>query len=127
MKFKIKTSEAQVLNAVLDYLEVLEHNGKDVWAYRSNNTGIYDPVKKCYRRNKRCLKGVLDVTGIYRRRPLYIETKSEKGTLSVEQCAFIDKAKSRGAVAFVARSIEDVKRNFDEIDAIMDEQKANIT
>lgn len=40
-------------------------------------------------------------------RALYIEVKTPKGRLSEEQEAFLERKRSRGAVAFVARSPHD--------------------
>lgn len=49
-----------------------------------------------------------DIHGIYRGAPFYIEVKTKTGVASKEQKAFILRAQSEGAIAFIARSVEDV-------------------
>jgi len=43
-------------------------------------------------------------------RALFIEVKSRTGKLSLKQQNFLDRMSNHGALAFVARSVEDVKK-----------------
>lgn len=54
-------------------------------------------------------KGVPDILGVLPGgKALMIEIKTEKGRVSEQQEAFIEKARKLGAVAFVARSVNEV-------------------
>jgi hypothetical protein len=50
-----------------------------------------------------------DISGSWNGKPLGIEVKKPGGTLSLEQHAFIERAKSAGWIAFVATSVECVR------------------
>jgi len=78
--------ESQIQNAILEFLL---YNG--VFCWRSNNVPVYDQTAKRYRRMpKFSLKGVADILGIYKGRPLAIEVKKERQYPSREQYAFLN-------------------------------------
>lgn len=52
--------------------------------------------------------GVPDILGIFDKKMLAIEVKTEKGKLSDHQQRFLDRINREGGIAFVARSIDDV-------------------
>ena len=52
--------------------------------------------------------GVADITGVYEGKALFIEIKTPRGVVSPHQEKFLDEARNAGAIAFVARSIDDV-------------------
>jgi hypothetical protein len=55
------------------------------------------------------LPGIPDIIGVIPGgRMLLIEVKTERGRLSEKQKEFIEKAQKQGALAFVAKCIEDV-------------------
>jgi hypothetical protein len=54
-------------------------------------------------------RGVADILGIYQRRPLAIEVKSDTGRLTVDQRVFLAQFEAAGGIAFVARSAKDVE------------------
>ena len=60
-------------------------------------------------------KGVADIIGIYKGRPLAIEVKTEKGKLSQHQSRFLDIWRREGGIAIVARSIDDVKNALEGV------------
>ena len=102
----LKSSESEIQNQILDWL-----NKNKIFAFRVNTTGTYDPVKKIYRTmGKFQLKGTSDILGIYKGKMVAIEVKSQKGKASIEQIAFINKINACGGIAFIARSIDDVKK-----------------
>ena len=84
---------------------------RDIFAFKYENTGTYDPVKKCFRKRhyKWQLNGVADIIGIYNQRPLAIEVKSEKGRMSTAQKEFARNWQESGGIFILARSIEDVE------------------
>jgi hypothetical protein len=110
-----KKSEKQVEKEILFYLNTLP----GCFAWKNHSVGIYDPVKKVYRKskNRHAINGVSDIVGIYKQRPLFIEVKApgKEKTLSLEQEAFIQKAWLFGAIAFMATSFEQVKEKLESI------------
>jgi hypothetical protein len=57
-------------------------------------------------------RGIADILGIYKGKPLAIEVKRPGGELSVEQFRWLTRYKEEGGIAFVATSIEDVQRQL---------------
>ena len=57
-------------------------------------------------------RGVSDIIGIYKGRPLAIEVKTAKGKLSEHQERFLTRWKNEGGIAIVARSVEDVEQGL---------------
>jgi hypothetical protein len=101
--------EKQIQNEIIHFLRIL-----GVYCWTNNSVGIYDPVKKIYRKNRspNHLNGVSDILGIIGGRFLAIEVKSEKGVLRPEQRIFLAHINEEGGVAFVARSLRDVAVNL---------------
>lgn len=94
---------------VLDYL-----NKRGIFAFKIQTVGIWDADKKVYRNlSKFCLRGTSDILGVMPNgRFLAIEMKGPKGRATQEQLAFISKVKRQGGVAFIARGIEDIDKEF---------------
>ncbi len=103
-------SEKEIENSILHFL----NSFLGVTCWKNQSVGIYDPVKKVYRKsyNKYHFKGVSDILGVIQGKFLAIEVKSETGKLTPEQKAFIMKINEDGGVAFVARSLQDVVTNL---------------
>ena len=103
--------EADIQNQILDWL-----NKNGIFAWRTNSTGIYDDEKKVYRTpSKYSLKGVSDILGILPSGLLLsIEVKSATGRLTMEQKAFLNRVNKFGGLAFMARSLEQVKEIMKE-------------
>lgn len=106
----MSTPEGFIKNSICSYLKL-----KNVFFFIHDSVGIYDPIKKIYRTNisPYRVKGVADILGIYKGKFLAIEVKAPKSYPTQEQKAFIEKVKSEGGIAFIARSIEDVKRELE--------------
>lgn len=105
---KKKATEKTIETAILTYLSYLP----GCFAWKNNSTGIYDPVRGCYRKNKNkfAINGVSDILGIYKGRLLAIEVKrlsSDKPTQEQEQ--FLERVRKLGGISGVARSIDDVR------------------
>lgn len=103
-------SEKDIENNILHFL----NSFLGIFCWKNQSTGIYDPVKKIYRKsnNKHHIKGTSDILGVVSGRFLAIEVKSKTGTLSPEQKEFILRVNEEGGIAFVARSIQDVVTNL---------------
>lgn len=105
--------ESDIQNSILEYL-----NAMGILCWRNNNIGVWDPTKKIYRKSTSCyhLKGISDILGIVDSRMLCIEVKRPKGSkVSADQIAFIEMINKHGGLAFVARSIDDVKRHLKDL------------
>lgn len=106
------TPESAIKNSILSYLAL-----KGIFAWPNDTIGVYDPKKKVFRMNKNVhrIKGVSDILGIMKDgRFLAIEVKTAKPKTypTVEQKFFIQTVLHFGGLAFVARSIDDVKEHL---------------
>lgn len=106
----VMMSEKIIQNAILEWLSLLPN----CVSWPNDSVGIWDPVKKTYRRrkNKFYRRGVSDILGCWCGRFFAIEVKSKNGRVTPEQQSFIDDVNAIGGVAFVARSIDDVEKVF---------------
>lgn len=95
-----------------DILRFLNMSG--IFCWKNQSVGVYDPVKRVYRRsnNKFHINGTSDILGIFKGKPLAIEVKSSVGRATEEQKAFIEQFNLNGGIAFVARSVDDVRREL---------------
>ena len=101
-------TESDVLQAICEYLWY-----NKIFFYRNNNTATYDAKRGQYRAMpKWSMKGVSDIVGIYQGKPLYIEVKKPGGYPTKEQKEFMKQVNEQGGIAFIARSIDDVKNNL---------------
>lgn len=98
-------TEQEIKNQILEVLLF-----KGIFVFPIDSVGIYDPIKKCYRKknSKFHLRGVSDILGIHRGRFIAIEVKSKTGRPSPEQISFLDQVNSRGGLGIIARSVDDV-------------------
>jgi hypothetical protein len=89
-------------------LKALSLNGYHVW--RQNNGGVYDPVKKVFRRNS-STPGVSDIIGFHKKTGVFVavEIKAGKDKLSPYQERFLADVKKAGGVAMVVRNMDDVE------------------
>jgi hypothetical protein len=107
---KLEPSEKQIEALILDWL----NHQKGVVAYKNNSTGYFDATKGFFRKRtgKYQERGSSDIVGSFRGRALFIEVKSKRGRPTEEQKAFLENMARTGAIAFLARSLEDVKRQL---------------
>jgi len=106
--------ENDIQNTIIEYLRY-----KNIYVWRNNSIGVYDPVRKTFRKtSKWSISGVSDIIGIYKGIFLAIEVKREhpKTYPTKQQKEFIQQIENEGGIAFVARSIEDVKNNLNLVD-----------
>lgn len=99
--------EKEIENLILDYLSY-----RPGYFWKNQSVGIYDPTKRRFRKsnNRHHVLGVSDILGVRSDGQFVaIEVKTKKGRLSENQKAYLQKIKEHGGLAFVARSVEDVK------------------
>jgi len=101
-------AENAVQKACLDFLRLSK-----VFAWRSNNTAVYDSTRGCYRSHAG-IKGLPDICGLLPNAALFVECKSATGKISPEQAAFHAQARALGAVVIVARSVDDLRKGLME-------------
>jgi len=111
-----KMLEKEIEKAILEYLNTLP----ETKAWKNQSVGVYDPKKKVYRLNKGAFtaRGSSDILGICQGVMLCIEVKTAKGRLSEAQEKFLDDMANLGALAFVARSVDDVRKTLLEVHLI---------
>ncbi len=112
------TPEGEIKKSILIWLSLQ----RDCICWPNDSVGIFDPVKKIYRKNKSKFhrNGVSDILGIWKKRFLAIEVKSPTGRLTDDQKKFIDEIAANGGIAFVARSVEDVAFELSRRGALQD-------
>ena len=102
--------ESTLQAAILEYLHY-----RGIFCWRNNTTGVYDPIRKIFRRNKAVLKGVSDILGLLppKGKFLAIEVKTKTGRVSKEQKLFLEKVDYNGGLGFVAKDLNMVKERLD--------------
>jgi len=92
---KIKLKEADITKQIRGYLNIKKIPHFKHWG---------GPMSQ---------KGIPDILGtLPGGRAFYIEIKTETGTIRKEQTDFLDMMRQNGALAFVARCLEDVQKNI---------------
>lgn len=102
-----------MLKSCLDFLKA-----KNIFCFRVNNTGIFDPNKKVYR-SFHGTKGVSDIicilptmmaqNGVVGRLGA-IEVKTPRGRVSKAQEAFLQDVDDSGGLAMVVTSVDDLEK-----------------
>lgn len=102
-------SEKQIETMLLNYLKA-----RGIFCFKVDNVGFFDTKRKIFRtpNSPHRIKGLPDIHGIFKGVPFYIEVKKSNGQIRPEQKAFLERAKSEGAIAFIARNIDDIKQNL---------------
>jgi hypothetical protein len=116
--FKLKRAkqvipEKYIENQIMSYLL-----GNGVFVWKNENGGVFDPNRGKFRAfGKYRLKGLPDIQGVLppNGRTLAIEVKTQTGRVSPEQKLVVEKMTKLGAIAFIARSLEDVMKRMHEI------------
>jgi penicillin-binding protein-related factor A (putative recombinase) len=101
------TPENLIKNQVCSWL-ALKHG----FFFQVDSVGIFDFKKRSFRSNRSPwrMRGVADIIGIWKGKPLAIEVKSATGRLSPFQKEFLEKWELAGGISIVARCIEDVEK-----------------
>ncbi len=110
--------ESEIQSSIIDYLQVLENQGK-LFLHRVNNMGVYDPKRKAYRVfPKGAKKGFPDIIVIKNGFLIGLEVKTGEGKQSNNQKEVEKKLKKHGAAYYVVRSLEEVVGIFDKYEFI---------
>jgi penicillin-binding protein-related factor A (putative recombinase) len=103
--------EKQIENHVLTWLKF-----KSILGVKIKTIGTYDQRLGKFRKPSPLYrKGVSDILGLHEGRFFALEIKSAKGKLSPEQVLFLDDVRSRGGVALVIRSVEQLEKYFKQL------------
>jgi len=104
--------EQDLKNAILQWLRLYPHR---FLAWPNSSTGIFDPVRKCFRKPaKYFLPGTGDIFVLVKETPttnaifVSIECKSKTGKVRPDQEIFINSVNDFGAYSFVARTLDEV-------------------
>jgi hypothetical protein len=101
-------TESAVLSACLEYLTLT-----GIFAWRNNTGAVKVDGKRFVRFG---LKGSPDILGVMPDgRILCVECKSVRGRLTPEQRAFGEAVKRRGGIYIVARGIDDLRGELNEL------------
>lgn len=101
-------TETQIQSSIIDYLQVLENQGK-LFLHRVNNMGVYDPKRKAYRVfPKGAKKGFPDIICLKDGLLIGLEVKTGEGKQSNNQKEVEKKLKKHGADYYVVRSLDEV-------------------
>lgn len=108
---KTKTTTNSTTGAILLYLNSMGH-----FVWRNNTTGVYDPVKKLFRKPKGQLNGVADIIGMSSDgRFLSVEIKTGRDKQSDSQLHFEDLVNSHNGIYIVAKNFDDFLIEFNDI------------
>ena len=100
-----KKLESQIQKEICEYLEKRGH-----FFWRENNTPIFDPTRKQFRRMpKYARKGVPDIFIVQPNRIVGLEVKRPKTYQSPHQKEFEKDLKAAGGEYYVVRCINDVR------------------
>lgn len=100
--------ETEIQSSIIDYLQLLEKQGK-LFLHRVNNMGVYDPKVKAYRVfPKGSKKGFPDIIIIKNGLLIGLEVKTGQGKQSVNQIEMEKEFKKHGADYYVVRSLNEV-------------------
>jgi len=102
-------SEKSIENEILNWLE-----WKKIYVWKTKTVGTFNHKRMTFQVASRLYRtGVADIIGILPNgRLLAIEVKSKKGAVQDNQRMFLKEVTDRGALAFVARSVDDVEENL---------------
>ena len=105
----MRITEKEIENQILHYL----HFASGAYAWKVNNTGVFDPKKKVFRRkSKYDVNGQADITCVLHTKrgsvTVFLEVKTPTGTQSKSQKEFESNITSVGGHYFIVRSVEDV-------------------
>ena len=104
---KFKMSESQLVNLILEGLAF-----RNIFAWRSNNTPIFDAGKKCFRKQHRyAAKGLADICLVFPNGIAgFIECKVGSNKQTQDQRDFEAKVKKNNGIYILAYKWEDVEK-----------------
>jgi hypothetical protein len=91
--------------------QIFEYLGKiNVFCWRDKQ-GASPPGKGTFKSSK----GIADIVGIYKGKPLAIEVKKPGGDLSICQFHWLNRFEKSGGITIVACSVEEVQKALSEV------------
>jgi hypothetical protein len=105
-KVPFRPKESDIQRTILDYLTILEKQGKPIFFWKQNNVGTRKPDGGWI---PAPMLGVADIICCVRGRFLAIEVKVPGGHQSQSQGAFEADVRRAGGEYVLAKSIEDVE------------------
>ena len=100
--------ESEIQSSIIDYLQLLENQGK-LFIQRVNNTPIYDPIGRKFRSlAKGTKRGFPDILVFKDGKCIGLEVKTNVGKQSKEQREMEKLMKEHGAAYYVVRSLDEV-------------------
>jgi hypothetical protein len=105
-------SEKQIETKILKYLKTKTK----IFAWKNNSVGVFDRKKGIYRmpNSTFIIRGISDIQGIIPQSGkilcIEVKTPARRKQLSPYQHIFLSEINSRGGIAFVATSIEEVQK-----------------
>lgn len=107
-----RTPEKDLETRILNWLNSIE----GCFAIKINTTGIFDPVRKVYRKNTNphIHNGTSDILGLYKGSFFAIEVKVGRNKASDAQKLFLKRILNNGGKAWITRDYEQCKRLFVE-------------
>lgn len=66
------------------------------------------PNSRVLRHHSFSRRGISDIVGIWKGRPLFIEVKAEGGVIGIDQVRFMKDARAADGITIFATSVEDV-------------------
>jgi len=104
------TPEKELETRILDWLNSIE----DCFAFKVNNTGIFDTKKKVFRKNKNphIHNGISDILINYQGRFGAIEVKAGYNKPSINQTKFMSRIIDNGGFSFWTNDFELCKAKF---------------
>lgn len=111
---KIRRKKSNQTNAttlaIIGYL-----NTSKCWAWRNNTIGVFDPVKKVFRRNKHSLRGAADIIGLTQKGQfLSVELKTGKDKMSIHQEYFREQITNHGGIYLCVKDFDDFLKQFSQ-------------
>lgn len=104
--------EKAIENAILKYL-----NMKGCFAFKVNTMGVYDPVRKIYRKNNNPFLhlGTADILGVYKAQFFAIEVKTPetKNRVTDNQSLFLERVVQHGGIGAVLYDLNGAVEFFD--------------
>lgn len=101
-------SESQILKAIM---QLLRHHPRVARVWRQNSA-TFQIDNRWIRANTQ--RGMSDIAGVLKSgRSLFIEVKAANGAVMEHQQQFLDDMTKAGALAFVARSVDDVVKRLE--------------
>lgn len=99
--------EIELQKAICDYLKAHRF-----FFWRQNNLGVWDNIRKSYRKNPRQTKGIPDIFVLLRGNLYGLEIKTETNRQTLDQLEFQKDFERNGGHYFLVRSLSQVMSLF---------------